>query len=438
MTGPTRPHRPAAHPTIRHARRGAAYVMVLSIGMLLSVVAFAVVASSRADSRTAKHAADADEAAALAESGVEWGLAAVGNDTSWRTTYAHNVEATPKAMGRGTTSFKLVAESGSTLVGTGNVRIYGIGRVGVATRSYSVLLSGTGATLDVLKTATHSAGAISVTGAMTLSGGTLSGNSTLAVGSGVTVTGAVEYVDNSGSGSGTVTGGRTTLAAPRAMPSADVFDTYKARATAIAYAGITSGSISKKVVSSTTNPYGTANADGIYYIQVPASSTLTVTNSRLVATLVVELGAGATVKTSGTWAWKSPRADLPVLIVKGAGSGIVNLGGSSSNLSELTNAVNFNPTGAPNAAGTTDADQSDSYPTKMEGLVHVIGSGVSSQFQTYFTLEGTAILDGTLTTYANVKLTADPTLATNPPAGYTAATTMVPSPASWKWEPYTP
>jgi hypothetical protein len=406
------------------------YIVVLSLGMLLTVIGLALVASGRRATRTAALLGDADEAAVLAESGVEWGIAALAANTNWRSAYTHNVEVAARTLGRGTVAFKLVSVSGTSL-SSGDVRLVGIGRVGTAYRAYAVRLSGTGATLDVLKTTAHSGGNVSVTANLTLSGGALSSNGNVTLGSNVTVTGAIEAI-NPGT-TGTVTGGRTTLASARTMPG-DTLETYRTRATTITYASLPSGQINARVLSSASNPFGATNAEGIYYIRVPASSTLTITRSRLVATLVVELDPGARVVTSAQFAWDSPRTDMPALIVKGSSTGTVTLGGSTTALSELNNATNYNPPGTPNDAGVSDNDTSDTYPTEFHGLLHVIGSGLTTQMSTNFVMRGSAIVEGPLSIGSGVKLTADPALYNNPPSGYMQAANMSVTPGSWTWE----
>ena len=436
----TPPHRPGRDSPAfvgRRRRAGAAYLLVLSAGMLLSVIGFGILSSSRSATRSAGQAADLDEAAALAEAGVEWGMAAVAANTNWRTTYASGVEAAAKAVGRGTLTFKLVDEVDGNLSNNASdaVRLYGVGRVGSATRLYSVQLAGTGAVLDVLKAAVHSAGNLSVSDNQTPTGGPLSCNGTLTVASGKTVTGDAEA--KAFAGSGTVTGTKTTLSADKAMPAATAFDSYKLLATTIPFPS--GGTVTKKVLSPNVNTVGAAaglNANGVYYIRVPSTGTLTISASRLVSTLVVELDPGGKFATSGAFAWDPPRPDYPTLIVKGGTGSTVTLAGSSGLLYEAANSTNFNPAGMayPYATGTPDTDTTDSYPAEFHGLVHVIGSAVATTVNNYFSLKGSLVTEGATSVGLGVKLVADPALASSPPAGYTASGQMTPAAGSWRWD----
>jgi hypothetical protein len=420
----------------RRRRAGAAYLLVLSAGMLMSVIGLGILTASRSATRSAGQAADLDEAALLAEAGVEWGMAAVAANASWRTTYASGIEAAAKTVGRGTVTFKLVDETDGNLSNNASdaVRLYGVGRVGSATRVYSVPLAGTGASLDVLKTAVHAGTNLTITENLSPVGGPLSANGTVTVNGGKTVTGDVQ--GTALTLSGTVTGAKTTLPAALAMPQSTAFDTYKAAATVIAYPS--GGGVTKKVLSPGTNTISTTlNANGVYYVLVPAGSTLSITNSRFVATLVVELGANSQLVTTGNFAWDPPRADYPTLVVKGTTGSSVQLGGSNGTLVESTNITNFNPAGTPSpyVGGTTDADKTDSYPAELHGLVHVVGSAVATSITNNLTFKGCVLAEGAVSVGAGVRFTADPTLVASPPAGYSAATAMVPSAASWRWEP---
>jgi hypothetical protein len=150
---------------------------------------------------------------------------------------------------------------------------------------------------------------------------------------------------------------------------------------------------------------------------------------------VVELDPGGKFAINGAFAWDPARTDYPALIIKGSSSSsTVLLNGSAGSLSELTNLTNFNPAGMPDSGGGTDSDSLDTFPAEFHGLLHVIGSSMTTTMQGSFALKGTVITEGNLTTSTGVKLTLDSTLAANPPQGYTNSTSMQPVAGSWKWE----
>ncbi|HEX8911644.1 MAG TPA: hypothetical protein VF796_04740 [Humisphaera sp.] len=429
--------RPAHSRPRRRARRGAAYVLVLSLGLVISVIGMGVLLTTRVAVRDATRTGEVDEAAVLAQSAAEWGMAAIANDTNWRTTYTSGTATAERPLGRGYVSFKLVDETDGNLSnGTNdNVRVYGIGRVGSAKRIYSVSLMPSGPGLDVLRTAAHSGGAAATSGTVTAAGGPFSSNGSFTVPTGATVTGDVEAA--SVSLSGTLTGTSKVMAA-KTMPGATVFDQYKSIATTIAFSSLSSGNLQNAVLSPLTNPYGLLpNAKGVYYVRVPANGTLTIRQCRLVATLVVEVDAGGKVATSGSFLWDPPQADYPALIVKATTGCSVDFGGSTTSLSEATYATNFNPVGTPypyTASGSADVDTSDSYPSELHGVVHVMGTGFTTTLGSNLKTKGCVIVEGSVTYGGGISLTSDPTLLTTPPQGYRDATVLAPLTGTWRWE----
>lgn len=421
---------------LKHDRRhGAAYVLVLCTGFLLTVVGLGVIASSRSTTRAISANSHLLEATLLAENGVEWGLSAIKNDANWRTTYTNNVASPSITVGNGRYAFKLVDETDGVLSNSTSdaVRIYGMGWRGSAMRAFSVKAVGTGASLDSLKNSVQAGGNLNVTSAITTTGGPISANGTLSVGSGITVNGDVEGKTLNISGS--VSGARTTLTSTRSLPSTTAFDTYKSQAMTIPFTSISGGTINGRVISGGSNPWGSPNASGVYYIKVPSTGTLTIKSSRLLATLVVEVESGGVFTMSGAVNWNPPRTDYPTLIVKGSSSSSVLLTGTTGSLSEGSTLANYNPSSTPNASGVSDNDYSDTYPSEVNGLVHVVGASTSVSLNTNFVLKGSLIAEGTVSLGSGVKLTASPTLAATPPLGYSAVSQMIISPGTWRWEP---
>jgi hypothetical protein len=231
---------------------------------------------------------------------------------------------------------------------------------------------------------------------------------------------------------GTVNGTVTTGAAARAMPSATLYDTYCAMGTTISFASVISGNISRRVVSATSNPFGSANAAGVYVIDVPTLSTLTVTQSRVAATLVVNLGLGSTLTLSGPLTWDAPDG-MPALIVRGSALGTVNINGSTSPLSEATATTNFNPASTP-YFGNSNTTTTETYPPEVHGLIHVIGGSVGVNVGSNAIVRGCIVADGTITINGGASLFADPGLYTAPPTGYITPTGLAVRVGTWRRE----
>jgi hypothetical protein len=189
------------------------------------------------------------------------------------------------------------------------------------------------------------------------------------------------------------------------------------------------------------NPFGTVDADGVYYIQIPSGKQLTVSKSRLHCTLLIELIGTGGFDTIQSCLWDPfVGHNYPCAIVKGTGSGSFQLKSSNATLKESQQPkFNFNPPGDP-YDGITNTAQNDSYLPKMRGLFHVIGANVHTILASNLTIEGVFITEGTTTLGANLTVTVDPNIAANPPVGYTAGgrapgPDLTVIPGSWLWAP---
>jgi hypothetical protein len=419
-------------------RRGSIYIFVLFASMLLVVVGLSTIAVARLQERQTGMGNDGVQAEVLAESAVEFALTKLAADPNWRTTYTGNVETTPVPCGPGTISFKLVDEIDANLsdAPADPVRVYGFGRVGTATRVYSVLLQGKWG-LDVLRTAIHAGGPMTVVQGslpeITVLGGPLSSNGNLS--NSGTITGNVEAASVSNSGS--IAGQITAPAAAKIMPPANLFPDYVARATQIPYSKFSSNNtLQHALLAPGRNPYGTTNPDGAYYISVPAGTTFYIYQARVYGTLVIDLGAGATLCLYDRFVMEPSRSDYPLLIVRCAGAGekIYIWGGSS--LSE-GDGVNYNPPGLP-CWGYSNNNTWDVFPSYIKGLIHVIRPASDTVGKVIIDcpvpITGAIVADGAVEV-DDAQIAADPSLFSSPPIGYRAGTNLLPVSGTWKWEP---
>lgn len=413
-------------------RRGSAYIAVLGISLLVSTIGLGAMLAIRSQRRAADLRNDEGEARGAGQAAMEAAARSLALDASWRTTYTNNTYSSARAFGRGTLSFKLVDEVDGNLSDDPMepVRLYSAGRTGGAARVESVVLAPTGPALDVLQTAAYSAGGLN------LSGTAYSSLGPVGCGGVANVALLAAFSGNIECGSlvnlGTVNGTVTTGAAARSMPSASLYGTYSTMATAIPYSSLLSGTLSKKLLSAASNPYGTANASGVYFIDVPALSTLTITQSRLAATLVVNLGLSATLTITGPVAWDAPEK-MPALIVRGAGLGTVNINGSVSPLSEATASANFNPPSTP-YFGNSNATTTETYPPEVRGLIHIIGGTVSTNIGSNAIIRGCCVAEGSIAISGGATLFAEPALFASPPSGYITPTGLAVQASTWRRE----
>jgi hypothetical protein len=160
----------------------------------------------------------------------------------------------------------------------------------------------------------------------------------------------------------------------------------------------------------------------VYYIKTNAN--LTIKASRILGTLLVDVGTKV-VRLDDEVLIQAFRSDYPVLLVKGNVE--LAIKSTSRTLSEDDVNVNFNRAGVP-YGGVTDADEWDTYPVKIEGLVHVQGAAT---FKESTEIRGALLVTGAVTSDAYPQITHDPALLTNPPVGYRAYF-YPPVPGGWQ------
>ena len=124
------------------------------------------------------------------------------------------------------------------------------------------------------------------------------------------------------------------------------------------------------------------------------------------------------------------RPDYPALIIDG--DAVLQYSSQGTVLSEATTGVNFNPPGTP-YNGYSDSDLSDTYPSEIQGLVHVTGQ---VQLQNTALIRGLLLCQSALVNDAVVcqqsQFIYTPSLFTFPPQGYTSAVNMIPQSGSWQ------
>jgi hypothetical protein len=384
-------------------RRGSIYAMVLGITMLITVIGVGALATSRVTARSAAAATDWQEAGCLAFSAVEHAIAKLNADAAaspdtWRNAYTSGKTGFTIPFGNGRMSWTLVDEDNLIADDVADpLKVYGTGRVGKVTRFYSARLTVAGSGIDVLRAAVHASAGIALNGPTAVIDGPASTDGSLSINAGGSLKG--------NGGSEAVGAG----AASKPMPSVAVFGLYKDRATIIPSSVAAGGSMQPGVLSAASNPYGAANAEGIYYLQLPDTvSTLQILSSSIQGTLLIESAAGVgvqTVELRGAMFWQ-PRADRAAMITKGIQTVAVY--------------------------GETAAC-ADGNPSELRGLFHLIGtSTVQLNDATY--LHGCLVADGNVQTFGSVAVQADPALLRAPPLGYGRGDRVALVPGSWRWD----
>jgi cytoskeletal protein CcmA (bactofilin family) len=409
---------PGKQGSMRHT--GNIYLHVLVCSLLITIIGLASLAAVRLEMQTARLTRDGAEARACAVSAIELGLLYVKQDSNWRTTRPNGVWVQDQPLGAGRVTLEGIDPKDNLL---GNsvyepLVLTGIGTKGLARHKAQVTLVAVVKPLEGLSTCLHAGGNIQVKAGkrITVIGGSVSTNGQLD--NDGTIDGNAEAL--SLSHSGTVTGTLTVPAPLKHMPDLAVMTDYIDRATPMTL----SGTIDKAVLAPGCNSLGPTDPNGLYCITTNGAD-LTIRNTRVYGTLIVRTG-GKTLTLDSAVFFENYRSDFPTLLVDG--NLLIKYTSASTTLAEATNAVNYNPLGAP-YGGVTDSDTLDTYPNELRGLVHVRGN---LNLQQTARVIGTIICEGAVVCEEANTITRDAGLYTSPPKGYTYVERMQISPHSWK------
>lgn len=401
-----------------NARRGAAYVMVMTISLLVSVIGVAALTAVRVQIRTASNSNDCEEARSYAQSGLELARNWINSDSSWRTNRTSGSTAT-LSFGAGSFAISMVdpVDNDFTNSPLDPVKITAVGYKGRAQQQLQVMLTPTPAGYSCLNAAIFSGGSLTVnTGRITATGASVATNSNMAV------TGTLDAnAEATGSFAGTsYLGSKTSGVAARRLPDGSAFDYYVRNGTAIPYASIGGADLNGVLLSPANNPFGTPDPNGIYVIDC-GGNTIRVKNCRIVGTLVIlNCKNDSTIDNQVNFA--PAVANLPTLMVKGT----ITFQFNTNTLAEAAG-KNFNPPGAP-YNGVSNTTTTDTYPSIINGLVYVSGNLIMKNNNA---LGGPLIVGGGLFSDNTITTTYDATYLTNPPPGFFDPPPMKPSSSSW-------
>jgi hypothetical protein len=411
--------------TRQAGRRGSVYMAVVGSSLIVSALACCGLLLARVQGRMASDVNDGLAARSYAEAAVELGRLWMRQDANWRTNRPHGAWATNQPIGWGTFSLVVTDPLDGNL---GNrphdaVRLTATGIRGNARHVLEVTLQASPVPLPALHYALHTAGQLHIEpgNSLTANAAIVSTNSSLR--NEGTITGSVEA--DSAWAVGVVTGTLALGAGSKALPSSGVADKYAALGTEIP----ASSTLQLAVLAPGYNPWGTPNPDGVYVIR--PGGDLTIRNLRIHGTLVVILPYGSKVTVEESVLIHASRPDYPALIVRG--DAVFQYDSTSASLSESLLATNFNPVGAA-YNGQENLNTSDTYPSEIQGLVHVTDSVVLDRSA----LIRGALLGGSTNWFdavdcrdANV-IVYDPNLYAHPPQWYTTEVRMAPQLGSWK------
>jgi hypothetical protein len=413
-------------------RRGSVYIAVLGVAMIVSIVSLSAMQITRLQRHSALALDETAEARLMAQSAVEYALAKITADSSWRTTFKSGVEYPTDWVGLGDSGeFKFdLSDSDGSLSDDVNdaATLRGIGRSGEAVQVATVMLEPTGAPLTCLEVSLCVNGAVAPDAWDVMKTyQTISSNDEIRAYISP-ISGDVEAVNSIG---GDITGNVTEGIPPREMPHEHVFDYYLFNGTWIdAQILLDEGTgelwINSVVLSPNENPYGATNPAGIYVIDCQGKD-LYIWGSRIVGTIVL-LNPGPYTTIGWDVVVMEPAVpNLPSILVQG--DLIVRM--FDDDIYESDVGVNLNPVGTPHRL-VEDSDQNDSYASVVRGLVYVSGTlkllGNSSR---HCRFHGVVVCEE-IVVWAQTTFKYDPVFFNYPPPGFAQGPQWRVMPGSWQ------
>ncbi|MCA9245153.1 MAG: DUF2572 family protein [Phycisphaerales bacterium] len=400
----------------RRRTRGGIYLLVLGGAMLITVIGVAGLSAARIRRSIAVDEAGLVKSRAQTDSAVELGLRIALSEAGWRASRTSGFWVHNRAVDNGIMClYAMDAVDGDfTDSALDPVLLTGVGGYGRARFISQAEAFATPVADQSMNYALASAADITIE-----AGATLSLKRAAVRGGKITVDGAISgdveavSVVNPGNVSGTVTSGRDALT----LPSAGLYANWASLGTII-----NSDTLDKAVLAPGYSSFGPANPRGVYIINQNGKN-VTVRDSRIQGLLVVQCDT-LVIERSNNIA--VGRSDLPV-IVSLANATKIDM--SSSPLSELTNATNYNPAGAP-YHGDSDALSLGLYESVIIGVVHATGT---LEIKGSTRIRGTVLSKKAVNVQGDVRIDYRDTASFAPPTMYTSATPGIAfSPLSWR------
>jgi len=125
----------------------------MGVATVVSIIGFSAMTLARMKLKSAQSGNESTEAVILSQSAIEYAMANIHENSSWRNDYAGSTEVpgTPLAVGNGTVTFKLVDDDGSLSDDTDDLAtLYGIGRVGDTVHVQSVVIQPSGSEMEIV------------------------------------------------------------------------------------------------------------------------------------------------------------------------------------------------------------------------------------------------------------------------------------------------
>lgn len=405
-----------------HRQRGAAYLAVLGASTIILIVGVSAILGVRVQNRTAVLQYDVACARNHAISAVELARFWMTRDAGWRIVRGDGVWVDELPLGEGTISLLVRDPVDNDIADerADRVRVIATGVQGKARQVLQVDLQPRFAECGALSQALYATGSVRIDygQSLTVIGAPAYARQNVRIDG--TVIGAVGATTKSGSG--TVYGKLRIPALELSAPAQDVFETYRHMGAKIT---IPPGNQTYEqiVISPNSNPSGSSNSRGIYYIEHDGD--LRLRRLRVNGTLAIKLAPGRKLQLEDALLLHPTNNELPALIV--IGDVEMSYASDGKTLSETDYNVNFNPSHTP-YEGHADWDTTDHYPNEIRGVVYVRGTlkirGGTPRVRGLVIVEGDASIEAPFTIIYENQYAQ--------PYGFEAYAGFDPIPGSWR------
>lgn len=401
---------------IHPARRGAAYLIALLAGSIVTVTGLAALSMTTSRARTMAMSDHAARARSLTRSGLEHAKCAIAAHLDGGGTRGDIFGAAEPSinMDGGTFGWSMRRMDGSAIMNTDEpIVLRAKAEHGPARYAMQAILPPSGVPYDVLDTGMYAGGTINLSALSNLTSDKVVG----AIGDVSAVTSTVTApVESAGTISGVLYLDTTSSGvAQRRMPDPSLINYYAALGEHINVGSLPTPTgaptLQRILLSPSSNPFGSTNEHGIYILDC-AGGNIVIRNLRVVGTLVL-LNATGTVAIGNRVLLQPAHDWMPSLLVQGD----ITFQGNITNLNEAELGINLNPSHTP-FGFQTDSDTSDDYVSRITGVSYASGNATFSLVRQRFA--GTFIAGGDIRIQGavSVDINYDPNVATIPPYGF--------------------
>lgn len=398
----------------KRPRQGVVYLVVLMSSLIVASIALSAIETARWHARGERERDEAIETLIAADAALEYALARINADMSWRSNHVIDQDSSPVRIGDIAIVYRLLDADGSlTDNPNDSTELIVTASRNSVKFSWQATLETRGDAINCLNYTVAAGGNIRLDSpAVVATDDSFASDGQIYVSGGASLT-ANSFALNGISGD--VYGGAYSLSDPLDLPSESIFDDYRDLGTEIQLTDLTysSGSyrIEKQLLADSVNTItGKLDPNGVYFIDC-AGSSVVLSQSRLRCTLVL-IDPGSNSIVEGSVHWEAAKSNYPILLIDGK----LELATTRTPLRESDAATNFNPSQLP-FRGMSDTTTNSVYPSQLRGLIYASGN-VSFSNSSEIELQGSLVTGSKLTGSGKLFVQSRDIFKANPPPGF--------------------